>query len=103
MDLYVLERALVSSLASSAENELFSPEEFFESVLTAYAASYPAEVLQRPFDTPRKTTEVKQKKRSRCDSTSWCPTEEDGEKEVAGVLKTLKTVQARGRKRLMIG
>lgn len=110
VDLYVLERALVSSLAAYAINDTtgngkfsFTPESFFEAMLSFYTMAYPLEVLKRPVETSQTTSQKVQKKRARHDSTSWLPVEEDGIQEVRGLLNTLKEVQARGRKRLMVG
>uniref|UniRef100_A0A5K3ET86 non-specific serine/threonine protein kinase n=1 Tax=Mesocestoides corti TaxID=53468 RepID=A0A5K3ET86_MESCO len=110
VDLYVLERALISSLATRTDDVSeepkfsFTPEGFFESLIAAYTEAYPLEVVRRPFD-PTRTSEQEtgKKKRPRQDPKSRAPTHEDGVMEVKGVLNTLKEVEARGRKRLMIG
>ncbi|KAM7535068.1 hypothetical protein Aperf_G00000101078 [Anoplocephala perfoliata] len=110
VDLYVFERALISALASrkSKDDFEFTPGSFFEAVLDAYKEAYPKEVLVRPIETPSLEAAAQKevnrgKKRARCDPTSLKPSLEDGIKEVNGVLRTLKEVQARGRKRIMVG
>ncbi|KAH9284622.1 TP53-regulating kinase [Echinococcus granulosus] len=108
VDLYVFERALISALETrkGGEDFEFTPQAFFEAVLAAYIETYPVEVLARPIET---STMIMQKqprygkKRTRHHSTSRLPTHEDGVHEVNGILRTLKEVQARGRKRLMVG
>ena len=110
VDLYVLQRALISAteIRGSNKDADFTPEAFFESVLAAYAEAYPAEVVARPNEVASTTGAPQQqsqhgKKRARLNFTSSSSTHEDGVKEVNGILRNLKEVQARGRKRLMIG
>lgn len=109
VDLYVFERALISALATSKSKDdfEFTPEAFFEAVLDAYKEAYPEEVLVRPIETPGLTEAAQEanrgKKKARYDYTFRKPLLEDGIKEVCGVLRTLKEVQARGRKRILIG
>nr|CDS32423.1 tp53 regulating kinase [Hymenolepis microstoma] len=110
VDLYVLERALISALATrKTQDEFeFTPESFFEAVLESYKDAYPKEAITRPMETPGLTANSQKaanndRKRPRCDSNTWISSLEDGKKEVDGILRTLKDVQARGRKRIMIG
>lgn len=101
---------MISALATrkTLDEFEFTPESFFEAVLDSYKESYPEEILTRPMETPGITAAVEKaanhgRKRPRCDSNTWIPSVEDGKKEVAGILRALKEVQARGRKRVMIG
>ncbi|VUZ39277.1 unnamed protein product [Hymenolepis diminuta] len=110
VDLYVFERALISVLETRKTQDAFefTPESFFEAVLESYKDAYPEEAITRPMETPGLTAAAQKaasngRKRPRCDSSTWIPSLEDGKKEVNGVLRTLKDVQARGRKRIMIG
>lgn len=106
VDLYVFQRALISAteIRGTAKVTEFTPEAFFESVLASYAEAYPAEVTTRSIEKSTSAeTPQHGKKRPRVGSASKLTTQEDGVKEVNGILKTLKDVQARGRKRLMIG
>ncbi|KAL5109622.1 EKC/KEOPS complex subunit TP53RK [Taenia crassiceps] len=108
VDLYVFERALISALATrkGEEDFEFTPEAFFKAVLTTYVEAYPTEVLARPIEMSntimQKQPQHGEKRVCHC-STSWTPTHEDGIREVNGILRTLREVQSRGRKRLMIG
>nr|VZH94490.1 unnamed protein product [Spirometra erinaceieuropaei] len=108
VDLYVLERALVSSLACREEHKedgLFSPQAFFAAFLAAYSEAYAAQVVARGNDGGAGAGGRKQSKRNRLEVTSpvAAPTLEDGRRELESILSALKEVQARGRKRLMIG
>ncbi|KAL5968595.1 EKC/KEOPS complex subunit bud32 [Taenia solium] len=108
VDLYVFERALISALATRKGDEdfEFTPEAFFKAVLATYIEAYPFEVLARPIETSAmimpKQPQHGEKRIRHC-STSRISTHEDGVHEIHGILRTLKEVQSRGRKRLMIG
>ncbi|VDN34078.1 unnamed protein product [Dibothriocephalus latus] len=108
VDLYVLERALVSSLAcrdEHKEDELFSPQTFFAAFLAAYSEAYAAQVVARGTNLGDAVGGRKQSKRNKLDATipAAKPTLEDGRRELETILSAFKEVQARGRKRLMIG
>ncbi|VDM18553.1 unnamed protein product [Hydatigera taeniaeformis] len=108
VDLYVLERALISALLTRKEDEgfEFTPKAFFEAVLAAYAKAYPVEVLARPVEaSPMVMRKQPQqgKKRAHHSSALRILTHDDAVHEVNGILRALKEVQSRGRKRLMIG
>ncbi|VDL89181.1 unnamed protein product [Schistocephalus solidus] len=108
VDLYVLERALVSSLARRDEEQedgIFSPQHFFATFLAAYSEAYAAQVVARSIAGDGGVGERKQSKRNRLDTNATAAkrTLEDGRRELETILSALKEVQARGRKRLMVG